>query len=115
VLDVAKLLGISEATVRRAKKDPRVRKLISDSLNEQLVYDVVEARAAAMKILRDQKEKADTRIKAWRTIEQMAGNLTAGTGPTINVTNDFSTYNDMPLEEIRNRLKEYGSGEFESE
>ena len=104
---LGKLLGISAATVRKAKADKRVRAMVSEALEQQLVYDVVEARAVIMKIVRNEEEKGDTRLKAARTMEQMAGNLSTG-GPTVNVTNDFSTYEGMSDQELR----ELGRREF---
>ena len=93
--------------MRKAKADKRVRAMVSEALEQQLVYDVVEARAVIMKIVRNEEEKGDTRLKAARTMEQMAGNLSTG-GPTVNVTNDFSQYNDMSDQELR----ELGRREF---
>jgi len=60
---------------------------------------VVEARAVTLKILRSEKERGDTKLKAARTIEQLAGNL-SGNGPQINITNDFSTYEGMSTEDL---------------
>lgn len=96
---MGKLIGVSAATVRRAKKDKRVKALVKEYLDNQLLYDVVEARAVTMHILRNEKCREDTRLKAVRTIEQLAGNL-SGNAPQINITNDFSTFEGMSTQDL---------------
>lgn len=98
--DIARLLGISPATARKAKVDKRVKAQIKDAMENKLLYDVIEARAIALKILHSEKERGDTKIKAWRTLEQMHGTLTSN-APQINITNDFSTYQDLSDQEIQ--------------
>lgn len=97
--ELGKLLGISAATVRKAKVDKRVRAQVKEILEIQMLYLVVEGRAVLEKIIKDEKQKADARIKAVRTAEQLAGNLT-NQGPTVNITNDFSTYENLTTEEL---------------
>lgn len=106
---LGKLLGISAATVRKAKLDKRTRAQVKEILEIQMLYLVVEGRAVLERIIKSEKEKADARIKAIRTAEQLAGNLTAN-GPVVNVTNDFSTYENLTTEElIALGKKEFGS------
>lgn len=114
VMGFARNWGLTAAKVREAKFDKRVMARIEEYLDTQLLYDRVEARAYVMKIMRDPKEKADTKVKAWRSLEQLAGKMNGS--PQINITNDHSThYTEMPIEELRDRLKEFGSGGFDAE
>jgi hypothetical protein len=96
---VAEFLGVSVATVRRSKTDKRIKAAVKEALDSQLLYDVVEARAIVTKIMHDEKERGDTRLKAARTVEQLAGNL-SGNAPQISITNDFSSYGELPDDEI---------------
>lgn len=104
--DIARLLGISPATVRKAKVDKRVKAQIKDAMENKLLYDVIEARAIALKILHSEKERGDTKIKAWRTLEQMHGTLTSN-APQVNITNDFSTYENLTDEQVSEMYDNY--------
>lgn len=82
---------------------------MKEILEIQMLYLVVEGRAVLERIIKNEKEKADARLKAIRTTEQLAGNLT-NTGPTVNITNDFSTFEGLSTEElIALGKKEFGS------
>lgn len=100
VLEFGKIWGLTAAKVREGRGDKRVVARVKEMLDTQLAYDVIEARAVTLRIMRNEKTKEDTRLKAARTIEQLAGNL-SGSGPTINVTNDFSSYENVSDDELR--------------
>jgi hypothetical protein len=110
---VAQLLGISAATVRRAKTDKRVMGKIREQLDQQLLYDVVEIRPVIKALAMDPEGKTDVRLKAARTIEELAGNLKKGPGVEINTTNVHPTVwqdmsDDQVLEAVERIAKERG-------
>ena len=102
---LGKLLGLSAATVRKAKFDKRVKSLISEALNNQLLYDVIEARRIAMQIIRDDHAKPETRLKGWSTLERMNGTLATG-GISINQSIITPMSDDIPDEVLITRMEE---------
>jgi hypothetical protein len=110
---VAVLLGISAATVRKAKTDKRVMARVRERLDEQLLYDVVEIRPVIKQMALNPDEKPAERLKAARTIEELAGNLKRGPGVEINTTNVHPTVwqdmtDDQVLEAVERIAKERG-------
>jgi len=110
---VGQLLGISTATVRKAKTDKRIMGRIRERLDEQLLYDVVEIRPVIKALAVNPEEKPDVRLKAARTIEELAGNLKKGPGVEINTTNVHPTVwqdmtDDQVLDAVERIAKERG-------
>lgn len=110
---VGALLGISPATVRKAKSDKRVMARIRERLDEQLLYDVVEIRPVIKALALDPEEKPDVRLKAARTIEELAGNLKKGPLVELNKTDIHPTVwqemtDDQVLEAVERIAQERG-------
>lgn len=100
---VAEMLGTSVAFVRRAREDKRVLEQVKAKLDLALLYDIVETRPMLKKIALDEGEKADARIKAHRTMEELAGNLAKKYGAPVAVTvNNMNAvnYGEIPDEEL---------------
>jgi len=110
---VAQLLGISTATVRKAKKDKRIISKIREQLDRQLLYDVVEIRPVIKAMALNENEKGDTRLKAARTIEELAGNLKKTPAVELNTTNVHPTIwqemtDDQVLDAVERIARERG-------
>jgi hypothetical protein len=94
---VSSLLGISPARVRAAQTDKRVLAGVRDRLDTELLYMVVEWRPQLRALLESDKE--DTRLKAGRTLEELAGNLKKAGNVNVvnqNIVQD-SSYSDAEL------------------
>ena len=104
---VAALLGVSAGTVRKAQSDKRVTAKVRERLDQELLYMVVELRPVLRSLAMDAEEKADTRLKAIRTVEELAGNLKKAAGATVNVVNPVTVLDDeMSDEEFMTRFRE---------
>lgn len=100
---VAEVLGTSVAFVRKAKEDDRVLAKVRAKLDLALLYDVIETRPIIKQIAHDTEEKAEARLKAARTLEELAGNLQKKFGPPVAVTvNNMNSmnYGEIPDEEL---------------
>lgn len=97
--EIGKLIGVSAATVRKARTDKRVKALVNAAFDDELLYDCVEAKSVLKRIMNNEKERSDTRQKAAGRILQMGGKL-QGNAMSVNITNDFSTYADLPTDEL---------------
>ena len=91
VRELAQLLGISPALVRKAREDKRVMAQVRDRLDIELLYAVVEARPVLRKLIHDESVKPDNRIKAIRTQEELAGFLKQGPKSIVSVSNIVPT------------------------
>lgn len=100
---VAEFLGTTVAFVRKAKEDDRVLEKVRAKLDLALLYDVVETRPLLRKIALDDAQKPEMRLKAQRTLEELAGNLQKRFGPPVNVqvnTMNAVNYGEIPDEEL---------------
>ena len=104
---VAEFLGVSTAFVRRAKEDKRVTARVREKLDIALLYDIVESRPLLAQVAKDPGHKEF--VKAARTLEELAGNLTRRMGApapvNVNVLNNMD-FGDMDDEEIILRARQ---------
>lgn len=103
--EMGKLIGVSAATVRMAKTDKRIRHEIETYLKEQLLFDVIEARAVVRSVMLDEKAKADDRMKAARMVETLAGNLAPHAIQVNNTVVQPTIYEEMSDADIADRMK----------
>ena len=102
---VSALLGVSPATVRKAQSDKRVQGKVRERLDSELLFMVVELRPVLRALAMDAAEKADVRLKAIRTVEELAGNLKKGATFNAQIVNPISEFiEDMSDEEFQDRF-----------
>ena len=89
ISQIAAASGLSVARFRASQRDKRVLARIRERFESEIIYDSIEARAIMRGIMLDESNSADSRLRAGRTILELAGDLKKGGG--VNVVQNTLT------------------------